>query len=292
MEKTKLLSLNDFISGSIAGIIQVLLGQPLDMIKVRMQTNPEINKSMVQTAKLIYKNEGLLAFYKGTLSPLLGISFCVAIQFGSNEFAKKFISKRKGTNELSVNDYVLCGIFAGFCNSFAMSPVELFRIKMQCQSDLNKLYSGTIDCATQIYKRYGIKGIYQGLGATFVREIPAYSVYFGVYNSLMMRSEKKYGNRKNIPLINVMGYGGLSGFLLWFSTFPMDVIKSRMQADSLEQRKYKTFIQTTSAIFSEKGLMGFYKGLTPCLIRSIPINAATFLTFETVQKILRRRQSK
>lgn len=294
MEKAKLISLDDFISGSSAGIVQVLLGQPLDLIKIRMQTQPEIYKSIVQAAKHIQVNEGLSAFYKGTLSPLLGISFCVAIQFGSNEFAKNFFKNRnfktKNTSELSVKDLVMCGMFAGFCNAFAISPVELIRIKLQIQSQGEKKYNGTLDCYSKIIKQYGLNGLYQGLSSTIFREIPAYAVYFGLYETFMKGAEKKHGNRKKIPLLNVMGYGAISGFFLWLVTFPNDVIKTRMQADPIDDRKCRTIASTTNIIYREKGIGGFYKGLSPCLVRSLPINAATFLTFELVQKFLKKNK--
>ena len=39
--KNSLISFNDIIAGSLAGIVQVLVGQPFDMMKVRMQTKPK-----------------------------------------------------------------------------------------------------------------------------------------------------------------------------------------------------------------------------------------------------------
>jgi len=294
-EKKNLMSLKDFVSGSVAGIVQVLLGQPLDIVKVRMQTKPDIYKSPLDTAKSILKNEGISAFYKGTLSPLIGISFCVAIQFGSNEIAKNYFSNRnlslKNSSKLEIKDYIYCGMFAGACNSLVISPVELLRIQMQVQTNTGSeksKYTGTIDCARKIFSSNGFKGIYQGYSATLFREVPAYAVYFGLYESLMGLSEKKYGNRKDIPLLKVMTYGALSGLFLWISTFPHDVIKSYIQADDPKNRKYNSIVSTSKLIYKEKGLGGFFKGLTPCLIRAPPINAATFLTFEMVQKFLKR----
>ena len=120
-EKKKLMSFKDFLSGSVAGIVQVLLGQPFDIVKVRMQTQGDTYKTPIDCAKRIIKNEGLSAFYKGTLSPLIGIPFCVAIQFGSNEIAKNYFSNRnkklKNKSSLEIKDYILCGMFAGACNS-------------------------------------------------------------------------------------------------------------------------------------------------------------------------------
>jgi solute carrier family 25 carnitine/acylcarnitine transporter 20/29 len=290
-EKKKLLSFNDFVSGSVAGIVQVLLGQPLDIIKVRMQTQ-NVN-SLVQCAKDIFHKEGPTAFYKGTLSPLVGISFCVAIQFGANEFAKNYYSalnlKNTGSSNLSVMDFVKCGMIAGFFTAFSISPVELIRIKMQVQGNQAvKQYSSTIDCFKKIVKNHGLKGIYQGYVSTVFREVPAYAIYFGVYESLMNKNTKAYGRRENIPKLNIVMNGALAGVCLWLGTFPMDVIKSRIQADNIENRQYKSYMSTINSIMKENGIGGFWKGLTPCLIRAPPINAATFLTFELVSGYLKK----
>jgi len=295
-EKKKLMSFKDFLSGSIAGIVQVLLGQPFDIVKVRMQTQGDAYKSPIDCAKSILKNEGLTGFYKGTLSPLIGISFCVAIQFGSNEIAKNYFANRnkklKNNSSLEIKDYILCGMFAGACNSIVISPVELFRIQMQVQTKAldgaPAKYSGTADCARKIYSQFGMRGVYQGYSSTLFREVPAYAVYFGLYETLMGKSEKTHGSRKDIPIYKVMTYGALSGVFLWLSTFPHDVIKSCIQADDPNNRKFKSIISTTKIIYQNKGIGGFFKGLSPCLMRAPPINAATFLTFEMVQKFLNR----
>lgn len=294
--KSNLMSSNDFISGSLAGIVQVLLGQPLDMMKVRMQTKPLEYKTLIQTGKKILQSEGPFGFYKGTLSPLCGISFCVAIQFSSNEAAKNFFMNRnysvksnKDPTKLSLLQYIYSGIFAGFCNSFVMSPVELFRIKMQVQSkDSAVQYNGTVECAKKIFQNYGIRGVYQGLCSTILRECPAYAIYFGIYETLMQRSLNKYNSKSEIPLLHITTYGALAGVFLWVGTFPFDVIKSRIQADNIQDRKYKSILQTFNHIVKENGVGGLYKGLPPCLVRAPFTNAATFLTFEIASKHLNK----
>jgi len=243
------------------------------------------------------KNEGPYTFYRGTLSPLIGVSGCVAIQFGSNEFAKRFRKriklKSKGTEHLEVKDFIICGGFSGFCNAFLQCPVELFRIKLQVQGNQAvKRYSGSIDCLKQTYSKYGIQGVYQGLLITIFREVPAFAIYFGVYETLMQRSEKKYLDRTKIPLFNILCYGGLAGLFLWIGTFPIDVIKSCLQADDFVERKYKSIPECIKQLYGKGGIGGFFNGITPCLIRAPPINAATFLTFELVQQFFRNIDNK
>jgi solute carrier family 25 (mitochondrial carnitine/acylcarnitine transporter), member 20/29 len=70
-------TLKDLFAGAAGGIAQVLLGQPFDIVKVRLQTTQQY-KGAVDAATQIWKNEGPLAFYKGTLTPLIGIGACVS----------------------------------------------------------------------------------------------------------------------------------------------------------------------------------------------------------------------
>jgi solute carrier family 25 carnitine/acylcarnitine transporter 20/29 len=299
MEKNNsLISLNDFISGSCAGIVQVLVGQPLDMMKVRMQTNSKEYFNLIQTFKKITVEESPFAFYKGTLSPLLGISFVVAVQFCSNNFARNYFILQNSKNKSNKNPENLThiqnlksGMFAGFSNSFVVSPIEMIRIKMQVQgNNTENKYSGTVDCAKKIYKGYGIKGLYQGLFSTFLREFPGMACYFGVYEILMQTQVQKYGSKSEVPLIYPCIFGALSGSCFWLSCFPFDVVKSRIQSDDCANRKYKNIVSTFSIIYSNSGIGGFFKGIGPCLVRAPIGNSLTFLTFELISSKLKKRK--
>ena len=69
----------------------------------------------------------------------------------------------------------MSGAISGVACSPIMSPMENIRIKMQV--DKSGLYKNTFDCAKQIYKQYGIKGIYKGLNSTLYREVPGEGNY-------------------------------------------------------------------------------------------------------------------
>ena len=69
---------NDFACGLLAGWAQVIVGQPLDYIKVRIQTARRGAMSCTNIAKDIYGNHGLKGFYRGASSLLVGVSCTVA----------------------------------------------------------------------------------------------------------------------------------------------------------------------------------------------------------------------
>ncbi|KAI7532482.1 hypothetical protein KC331_g13565, partial [Hortaea werneckii] len=54
--------LKDLFSGAVGGMAQVLIGQPFDIVKVRLQTTTEY-KGALDCATQIFKNEGGSAFY-------------------------------------------------------------------------------------------------------------------------------------------------------------------------------------------------------------------------------------
>lgn len=130
-----------------------------------MQTAPTGTYSgMVGCAGDIIKNEGPLAFYKvkqkgsspvlhaailthffpsllgrkkGTLTPLLGIGLCVAIQFGALEATKRRMAEAnlaagkggEGGATLSGPQLATAGAIAGLANGVVSGPVEHIRIR-------------------------------------------------------------------------------------------------------------------------------------------------------------------
>lgn len=60
----------------------------------------------------------------------------------------------------------------------------------------------------------------------------------------------------------------------------MDVIKTRMQTDSLTNPRYKGVVHCAQKIVAEEGLRSMFRGLSPCLLRAFPANAAAFYIFE------------
>lgn len=82
--------------------------------------------------------------------------------------------------------------------------------------------------------------------------------------------------------------GGFAGITCWLSSLPFDVIKSRLQADSLTNPKYTSVIECSKQTFKEFGVSGFFKGIGPCLIRAVFVNASTFGVYEQAKKTIEK----
>lgn len=279
----------DLFGGTVGGIAQVLVGQPFDTVKVRLQSAPDgVYNGAGDVVKKLLANEGPSAFYKGTLTPLVGVGACVSVQFSVNEFMKRYYDKKLNGQSLSLFQFFNCGAVAGFANGFLASPIEHIRIRLQTQTGATKTFAGPIDCFKKIYEARGIAGIYRGLAPTLVRESVGLGIYFATYEALIARELglKTYATRSDIPGWKLCMFGGLSGYTLWISIYPVDVFKSKLQTDSLDKPVYRGSADVARDVFKRSGIKGFYKGFLPTILRAAPANGATFAVFEMTMRLI------
>jgi solute carrier family 25 (mitochondrial carnitine/acylcarnitine transporter), member 20/29 len=83
--------------------------------------------------------------------------------------------------------------------------------------------------------------------------------------------------RSDISSYKIAFYGGLAGEALWISSYPFDVIKSKMQSDGFgDKQRYKTMRDAFGQTWRAEGMRGFWKGIGPTLVRAMPVSAGTF----------------
>ncbi|KAH8435350.1 uncharacterized protein LDX57_012979 [Aspergillus melleus] len=99
--------------------------------------------------------------------------------------------------------------------------------------------------------------------------------------------------------LKVLLCGGIAGVATWASVFPLDVIKTRLQAQTIagqpenrqllpprhERRVLNTF-QLFREAYRAEGLKVFYRGLGVCSIRAFMVNAVQWATYEWLMKYL------
>lgn len=247
----------------------------------------------LSTATSILRNEGALAFYKGTLTPLLGIGACVSVQFGGFHAARRWFEERNSRDgtapgaPLGYGQYYAAGAFAGVANSVISGPIEHVRIRLQTQPHGagQRLYSGPLDCVRQLVRA---RAVYRGEAVTVLREAQAYGVWFLAFEWLMNRDARRNGvARDDVPAYKVAFYGGLAGEALWLASYPFDVVKSKMQTDGFgKDMRYKNMRDCFAQTWKAEGMAGFWRGLGPTLLRAMPVSAGTFAVVEMTMRAI------
>lgn len=273
-----------FIAGSVYGMTTVMVGQPFDTIKTRLQATPGSSSSVVPTAhspplsnvasttvrqgfwetgRHIFKAEGIRGLYRGGLPLIAGGATIRSAQFGVYGMAMQRI-RQYNDGKATQQDERIWGIFdpqvilAGFAGGFGRGlvegPFEYLKVRRQ------------------VAKEWKLSEIFSGSGATIFRNSFLFSS-FVIYIDL---------SKQIIP-------GGLPPFLegaicsnlAWLTIWPLDVAKSQIQSGNYRGKSYWLIIRgifTTGAIF---------RGIVPGLMRSTIANGCSMVAYKRTEAFLK-----
>ncbi|KAH8287847.1 hypothetical protein KR018_002286, partial [Drosophila ironensis] len=252
------------------GAAGVIVGHPFDTVKVHMQTDDPKNpkyKGTFDCFRQILQKDGFRGVYRGITSPMAGIGVVNAVVFGVYGNVQRLSSEPE-----SLSTHFSAGCIAGVAQSFVCSPMELAKTRLQLsqQIDSGIKFTGPLHCLKHIFMTEGIRGTFKGLVATILRDMPGFASYFVTYEYLMRK-------KADPGTLYTLVTGGVAGCASWVVCYPMDVVKTHMQADALgKDAKYTGFIDCAMKGYRHEGRQYFFRGLTSTLIRAFPMNASCF----------------
>ncbi|XP_020280885.1 mitochondrial ornithine transporter 1 isoform X2 [Pseudomyrmex gracilis] len=287
----------DFVAGSLGGVALVYVGQPLDTVKVKMQTFPSLYKGMVNCFLRTLRTDGIArGLYAGTIPAVVANvaeNSVLFAAYGGGQKAIAHLSGVQNVKELSSFSNACAGFFAAFFSSLTLCPTELIKCKLQAMREVEQTQTtktvksvksriGPWDLTRQILREQGIRGLFAGLSSTIAREMPGYFFFFGGYEATRELLATKDQSRDDIGWQKTMVAGAVGGAMLWLAIFPADVVKSRIQVQNLKTPALLVF----KNIVRQEGVGALYNGLMPTLIRTIPATATLFVTVEYTKKFM------
>jgi len=330
-------TIKDLVSGTAGGMCGIFVGQPLDRVKVIMQTRhtspalshlPPPSTSTLSTLLTLTRREGVVALWKGVGSPLAGAAPLNALTFAGNGKSLRYIdhwlSSRQdvsggGSVQRPYWAYYVSGCVGGLTQTVVAVPTELVKCRLQVQHTLRTnptVTASTITTAASsapivasstsqpttalsmfghIYRQEGLRGLFRGFSATALRDTPSYGVYFLAYEYTKDRIVA--ASRLQSPLLPQLLAGGVAGCVSWLSCYPVDVVKSVIQTETAAAGAGAAgsggsggagMWGVTKRLYAEGGVGRFFRGVSPCLLRSVPVNAVTFVVYENSQVLLQR----
>ncbi|XP_036405008.1 solute carrier family 25 member 48 isoform X2 [Megalops cyprinoides] len=290
------------------GASSVVVGHPLDTVKTRLQAGKGY-KNTLHCVLMIYQKESVSGFFKGLSFPLASITLYNSVVFGFFSNTQRIINKLRygdGRHPSGMLDLTLASMMTGFVSVGLGAPVDLVKIRLQMQTQTllaenlhlagnlplrsvgiqgQTVYRGPIHCIGNILQSEGLPGLYRGAGAMMLRDVPGYTLYFIPYTLLC---DWLNPDRNSSPHpCSIWLAGGLAGSISWVTATPADVVKSRLQADALHQRKYKGILHCIVKSYKTEGIHVFFRGATVNAVRGFPMSATMFLGYELSLKFFR-----
>ncbi|KAL0354921.1 UNVERIFIED_CONTAM: Calcium-dependent mitochondrial ATP-magnesium/phosphate carrier protein 2 [Sesamum radiatum] len=266
------------IAGGVAGAASRTVTAPLDRLKVilQVQTTHATIRSAVQN---IWKEGGLLGFFRGNGINVLKVAPESAIKFYTYELLKGAIGDANG--DVGMVGRLAAGGLAGAVAQTSIYPMDLVKTRLQthvCERgnvpNLGKL-------SKDIWVREGPRALYKGLTPSLLGMIPYAGIDLAAYETLKDMSRKYIRDGEPGPLVQ-LSCGTISGSLGATCVYPLQVVRTRMQA----QRDYCSMSDVFWRTYQHEGFRGFYKGLFPNLLKVVPAASITYLVYEAMKKSL------
>jgi hypothetical protein len=176
-----------FLSGATSGCIGAIVANPTDLVKVRLQASrAAVSPSVWGTFRSIVAQEGgIAALWQGTEANVGRAALVTAVQVGSYDQIKSFI-KHAGIAALAQEGFMLhwaCAMTAGLLTAIATSPVDVAKTRLMNQGPA-RLYTSTLDCMRKTAQAEGVKGLFKGFTANWMRLGPHTVISFLAYEQL------------------------------------------------------------------------------------------------------------
>ncbi|XP_073269588.1 mitochondrial arginine transporter BAC2-like [Primulina huaijiensis] len=281
----------EFVAGGFGGTAGVITGYPLDTLRILQQQSGK-SGSAFSILRRVVGTEGPSALYRGMAAPFASVTFQNAIAFQTYAILSRvFDSNIVADDPPSYRAVALGGIGTGAMQSLLLSPVELIKIRLQLQQQTKErtsrssIQKGPVDVAKFIFGTEGWRGMYRGLTITVLRDAPAHGVYFWTYE--YMREQLHPGCRKNgqETFGTMLLAGGLAGVASWIGSYPLDVIKTKIQSQSLPLR-YSGIFDCFTRIVRDEGYNVLWRGLGTAVTRAFIVNGTIFTAYEVALRCL------
>jgi len=280
--------IKDLIAGTVGGACGIVVGHPIDTVKVRLQVDRSY-KGITDCVLKTWRLEGPTSFFKGVVAPVLGAAPINAVVFvtygGVMRLAAKNYGKKLDESELPIYYHGLAGLCAGFSQNVFGTPNELVKIKCQVNRTENVR---SIQMAKRLVRKGGLfQGLYQGWWLTAARDTPAFGVYFISYEFYRTLFQS-WGLSQ---VWSAFFAGGMAGTNSFFFTHPIDVIKSMRQEQKIGTPKEQTrtlYLIKKAYVANGRSASIFARGVIPSVFRAYPVSAVTFVIYDYLLHALDR----
>lgn len=210
--------------------------------------------------------------YTGLRANLIGVMPEKALKLTVNDVLRERFVAGNGDGRIRLWQEMAAGAGAGFFQVAATNPMEIVKLRMQLAGE-----SGARASLGETVRALGLRGLYKGTAATWLRDVPFSIVFFPLFANLKVLFDG------DSSLVGLFCAGAIAGSCAAGSVTPCDVIKTRLQVAG---SKYTGIGHAYATILKEEGAGAFAKGLAPRMTVQAPLFGITLLAFDLLKRYI------
>eukprot|EP00796_Vickermania_ingenoplastis_P001020 gene1020-609_t len=270
------------LAGGFAGICSTCVTNPLDTIRVRLSAGTAAtgkkHKSLIHTTRDLFHGGLKHAFSRGLAANILASVPSNAVYLPSYRLLQIH------TSSLGMDENirpVICASGAVMVTNFTLSPLFLVRTRVQVSEHL------TIRQVTRdVYRRDGVRGFYRGTLTNIAGRCVEEGTFWTVYELMKRLTSSGSFAEANFFWASaaVVSLSMLAKLTAVSVAYPYNVVMNHLRTVNkvTGAHDHVRVLPTVSHIYRHDGLLGFYKGLAPQLLRSVASKATQIYSFELV----------
>ena len=307
------------VSLGLSGMISKTAVAPLERLKILMQTNPtkRFPDTLSGARKMIMKENSIRrAMFRGNSANIIRIVPGVAVQMWvvSNltklDLGERLLSQGKEPtglqNAIYLNDNdekmkpqpvsggvrnkaiesIMIGGIAGMIGALAFYPFELLHGRLSIQRPGFEPYNGLWNGFGKVIRTEGIFSLYRGISPTIIGVFPYVGISFAMYETIRPILPVQADGSETPTYGSSIAAGAIASATGQVAAYPLDTCRRRLQVAGFDPKcevGATSFIGTGKEIYQQMGWKGFFRGLTPNLLKGLPSVALSFIVYEQVR---------
>lgn len=285
-----------FVEGGIASIVAGCSTHPLDLIKVRMQLQGEVQSSTVATNAIrhgpvsvgiqIFRTEGTTALFSGVSAAILRQTLYSTTRMGLYDIMKTKWSD-PDSQTFPLHRKITAGLIAGGIGAAVGNPADVAMVRMQADGrlpvDLRRNYKNVGDAVKTMVRTEGLGSLWRGSSLTVNRAMIVTAAQLATYDEVKETMMGKFGMKDGLGTHVLSSF--TAGFVAAVASNPVDVIKTRVM--NMKVGMYSGPLDCAMKTIKAEGPMALYKGFVPTVTRQGPFTVVLFVTLEQVRKLLK-----
>jgi solute carrier family 25 phosphate transporter 23/24/25/41 len=232
----------------------------------------------------IQRESGFRGFFKGNGTNVLKIIPETSLKFLTYDKIKELICA--DIKNPTTSERLFSGASSGFLTQTIIYPLEITKTRLALASD--GIYNGIGDCLRKIARTEGVRALYKGWGASVLGIMPYAAIDLTIYNILRDMYVKKVGREPSVYAL--LGCGATSSICGQIVSYPFALVRTRLQSQGLPGKPvlYNGLLDCTMKTMSNEGIRGFYRGILPNFMKSVPAVAISYAVYEKVKAMMNR----